>query len=257
MCVSGKTSTQQENGSAVACGTSSRFINAEILDFSSPSEDEDPCGSRSKAKWPNAGEEFGPSTGPAANMNLSALLMKHMTSGMQKSSESSEDSQSDTDSKGLNLKEATVAKAQTGWFLSSDSEEEKHEAPSISPHAKKASEKILRHHYTKAQQRDKDGTNEDQRPDRTVPAVQRQRFTDEVESFDSSEDEASVRRVKFRKSLRRPFSAQNSAHKSVQFTGLKCPSVHCRRPQIIEETITGTMDTFLGKFLYKAFSELQ
>ncbi|KAF4072241.1 hypothetical protein AMELA_G00260820 [Ameiurus melas] len=246
VCVSADTAAQQENRPAVAYGTSTRFSNAEVLDFSSTSEDEDPCGSRSKATYPNAGEVFGPSTGSAANMNLSALLMKHMTSGLQRSSENTEDSQSDTDSKGLNLEDAKVAKGKTEWFLSSDSEEEKSEAKKTCDHVcMEESEDLefLHHRYTKAQQRDRDNTNKEWRPD---SAVERKRYTEEVESLDSSEDEAPDRRVKFKKTLRRPFSAQNSAQKSVQFTGLKCPSMHSRKPQIIEGTSTGTIDTLLG-----------
>lgn len=253
MCVS----SEQEGLPTAAYGTSDKFSNAEVLDFSSASEDENPCSSRSKAKHPNVGEEFGPSTGSAANMNLSALLMKHMTGGMQRSSESSEDSQSDTDSKDLNVEEAKVAKRQTEWFLSSDSEEEKNEAPTKSPHesrAKKACDhvcmedtkdvEVLHHRYTKAQQRDGENTNKEQRLDR---AVQSHGCTEEVDSYDSSEDEAPVRRVKFNKSLRRRLSAQNSAQTSVQIiTDLKCPNKYSRKPQIIKGTSTGTIDTLLG-----------
>ncbi|MCJ8735006.1 hypothetical protein PDJAM_G00241900 [Pangasius djambal] len=249
VCVSADLSAQQENRPAAAYGTSARFSNAEVLDFSSTSEDEDPCSSGSKATYPKAGEEFGLSTGSAANMNLSALLMKHMTSGMQRSSESSEDSQSDTDSKGLNLEEAKVAKGKTEWFLSSDSEEERNEAKKACDRAcMEESEdiEIFHNRYTKAQQSDRNNTPKAQRPDWAVLAVQRQRRTEEVESFDSSEDEAPVRRVTFKKSLRRPFSAQNSAQKSVQFTGLKCPTTHSRKSQIIEGTSTGTVDTLLA-----------
>lgn len=258
MFVSADTSAQQENGPAAAYGTRARFSNAEVLDFSSASEDEDPCAFRPKATYPNAGEKFGPSTGSATNMNLSALLMKHMTSGIQRSSESSEASQSDTDSKDLSLEEAKVAKGKTEWFLSSDSDEEKNEAPAISPHGSPVKmacdhvcmEDILHHHDTKAQQRDRDSTNKEQRMDWAELAVQRQRYTKEVESFDSSEDEAPVRRVKFKKSLRHPFSTQNSSTKSVQFTGLKCPTMHSRKPQIVERTGTGTIDTLLGTFVF-------
>lgn len=258
MCVSADTLAQQENR-AMAYGTSTRFSNAEVLDFCSSSEDEDPCGFR--------GEEFGPSSGSVANMNLSALLMKHMTTGMHKSLESSEDSLSDTGSKGLNLEEAKVTKGQPEWFLSSDSEEEKNEAPAISPPGSPAknacyyacmrdSKGIEIHHHccTKAQQRNRESTNKEQRPDRAVLAVQKKRCTEEAESFDLSEDEAPMRRVKFKKSLRCPFSAQNSAHKSIQFTGLNCPTMHSRKPQIIEGTSTGTIDTLLGNFFNKAFS---
>ncbi|KAK3565787.1 hypothetical protein QTP86_015048 [Hemibagrus guttatus] len=248
-CVSAVTAAQQENRPAAAAGgTSAKFFNAEVLDFSSSSEDENPCGSRSKATFPNAGGKFGPSTSSAENMNLSALLMKHLTSKMQRSSESSEDSQSDTDSKRLNLEEAKVAKGKTEWFLSSDSEEEREEAKKARDHVcmeESEDVEIVHHHSTKAQQRDTDSTNMQQKPDRATLAVKRQRVTAEIESFDSSEDDAPERRVKFKKNPRRPLSTQNSAKKSVQFTGLKCPTMHSRKPQITEGTSTGTLDSLL------------
>lgn len=243
----------------MACGTSTTVSKAEVLDFSSTSEDEDPCGLRSKAKHPNGGEDFGPSTGSAANMNLSDLLMKYMVSGKERSSESSEESQSDTDSEGLNLEEdnkAKVAKQQAEWFLSSDSEEEKNEAPTRSPHGSPAKKdcnnismedtrdvEILYHCYSKAQEQKTERTNKKQRLDWVERGC-----TKEDESFDSSEDEDTVKGVKFRK-------RENSTKKSVQFTGLKCPSMHFRKPPMIEGTSTGTLDTLLGiAYFYDAFS---
>lgn len=252
-CISAVTAAQQEHRPAATGGTSAKFFNAEVLDFSSDSEGEDLCGSRSKATYPNAGGEFGPSTSSAANMNLSALLMKHLTSKMQRSSESSEDSQSDTDSKRLNLEEAEVAKGKTEWFLSSDSEEEREEAKKAWDHVcmeESEDVEIVHHCSTKAQQRDTGSTDMQQKPNRATLAVKRQRVTTEIESFDSSEDEAPVRRVKFKKNPQRPLSTQNSAQKSVQFTGLKCPTMHYRKPQIIEGTSTGTIDSLLGNFFF-------
>ncbi|XP_046727466.1 DNA excision repair protein ERCC-6-like 2 isoform X2 [Silurus meridionalis] len=247
VCVSTDPSGQQGNIPSSTYGTSARFSNAKVLEFSSSSEDEDPCSSRSKATYGKTEEEFRPNT--AANMNLSALLMKHMTNGIQRSSESSEDSQSDTEPKVLNLKESKVAKGKTDWFLSSDSEEEMGKAKKVCDHdcMEESEERELHHSsYTKAQPRGRDGTKEDQRPERAVLAIHKQRYNDEVESFDSSEDEAPVRRVKFKKSIRRPFGAQNSAKKSVQFTGLKWPTVHSRKPPITETN--STIDTLLGGF---------
>lgn len=265
MCVS----AEQENRPTTASGTSTTFCKTEVLDFSSMSEDEDPGGLRSKAKCPNAGEKFGPTTGSAANINLSDLLMKHMISGIEKRSESSDDCQSDTDSNSLNLekvKGAKIAKRQAGWFLSSDSEEEKNEAPTRSPYRSSAKKdcdnismedtkdvEILYHCYNKAQEQDTESINQKQ----SSPGWALQRCTEEVQSFDSSEDETPEKRVKFRKSLRRPLSKKNSAKKSVQFIGLKCPSMHLKKPQIIEGTSTGTLDTLLGTVFYNAFNGLQ
>ncbi|XP_060736675.1 DNA excision repair protein ERCC-6-like 2 isoform X2 [Tachysurus vachellii] len=246
VCVSAVTCLQQENGPGSAYGARLPF-NAEVLDFSSSSEDEDPCGSRSKATYPNAGGEFGPSTSSAANMNLSALLMKHLTSKMQRSSESSEDSQTDTDSKSLNLEEAKVAKGKTEWFFSSDSEEERKDAKKVWDHVcmeESEDVEILHHHNIKAQQRDTDSTIK-QLPDGALPTVKRQKSIAAVDSFDSSVDEAPLRRVKFKKSLRRHLSTQNSAQKTVQFTDLKCTTVHSRKPQIIEGISTGTIESLL------------
>lgn len=228
-------SAQQENRPAATYGTDTRSSNAEVLDFSSSSEDEHPCGSRSKAKYPNAGEEFGLCTGSAGSMNLSTLLMKHMTSGMERTLESSEDSQSDTDAKGLNLEVEKVAKRKTGCFLSSDSEEEKNEAPAKSSYGSPTMKG-----YDNVCMEDME-----HRPDWAG-----QRYNEKVESFDSSEDEAPVRRVKFKKSLRHPFSAQNSAQKFIQFTDFKCAAMHSRKRQIIEETRTGTLDTLLGTVFF-------
>ncbi|KAF5905294.1 DNA excision repair protein ERCC-6-like 2 isoform X1, partial [Clarias magur] len=234
---------KQENRQAAACGSRASCSDAEILDFSSASEDEDPCGSRSKTTYTSTGEVSGPSSGPAVNMNLSALLMKHMTNAKQVSSESSEDSPSDTDTKNVNMEETKVVKGKTDWFISSDSEEERNEVKKACDHVcMEESEDIeILHNSTEAQQRARESTNKDQRLDLAMLAVQRQRYPEEVESFDSSEDEAPVRKMKHKKSLRR-----NSAQKSVQFTGLKCPTMHSRKPQITESTCTGTLDTLLG-----------
>lgn len=245
MCVSAVTCLQQENGPGSACGARLPF-NADVLDVSSTSEDEDPCGSRSKATYQNARGEFGPSTSSAANMNLSALLMKHLTSKMQRSSESSEDRKS------LNLEEAKVAKGKTERFFSSDSEEEMKDAKKVWDHVcmeESEDVEILPHHHIKAQQRDTDSTIKQHRPDGALLTVKRQKSIAAVDSFDSSEDEAPLRRVKFKKSLKRHLSTQNSAQKTVQFTGLKCTTVHSRKPQIIEGTSTGTIESLLGNLL--------
>ncbi|TSL10194.1 DNA excision repair protein ERCC-6-like 2 [Bagarius yarrelli] len=217
-------SIQQENKPAEACTTSTRLPDAEVLDFSSASEDEDHCSFRSKCTSFNAKGEFEPSTSSAGNMSLSALLMKHLTNRMHGSLESNEDSQSDTDSKSPNSEMPRVA---LEWFLSSDSEEEQNDAKKAPDHVFVEESEDLYHCNTIEQKRDGEITN-------------KQRYTEEVESFDSSEDEAPVR--KLRKSLQK-FNTKTSAPKSVQFAGFKSPTMRSRMPQIMEGT--STIDTFL------------
>lgn len=235
---------QKQKDRPAACGPRVSCSDAEILDFSSASEDEDPCGSRSRTIYTNTVEGSGPSSGPAANMNLSALLMKHMTNAKQMSSESSEDSTSDTDTKSVNIKETKAGRGKTDWLISSDSEEERNKVKKASDHIfMEESEDIeILYNSTEAEQlRAIASTKKDQRLDLAMLAVQRQRCPEEVKSFDSSEDEAPVRKIKHKKSVRR-----NSAQKSVQFTGLKCPTMHSRKPQITGSTCAGTLDTLLG-----------
>ncbi|KAL6458822.1 hypothetical protein MHYP_G00322940 [Metynnis hypsauchen] len=177
--LSGDGTAEQVDGPAATHSTNSKLADAGVLDFSSASEDEDPCSSKSKATDQNAGEESGTNTG-CSNMGLSALLQKHAVDRAQRDSSSSEESESEENIKDWDPEEPQAAKkngAQAGWYLSSDSEEEREKAPGrraknveSTDHAEhyvhmEESEdlNVLQHPYTKAQQRKRDGGGEEQR----------------------------------------------------------------------------------------------
>ncbi|KAI4901921.1 hypothetical protein NFI96_015035, partial [Prochilodus magdalenae] len=264
--LSGHGTAEQAEGPAAASSTSSRSAGAGVLDFSSASEDEDPCSSKSKASGLNAGEETGTSTG-CGDMGLSALLQKHALDRAPRESDSSEESESEDDVEGLDPKEPQVAKgngAQAGWYLSSDSEEERGKAPVRRTREKKNSEStdadrrvyleesedlsVVQNPYTKVRQREEAGGGTEQKQKKATV----RRREEEIESFTSSEDEAPVRRLKSKTShasspphkasaLGHRFSAQSAAQKSVRFTGFTNPA-----PQPRADTSTGTLDTLLG-----------
>ncbi|XP_072537957.1 DNA excision repair protein ERCC-6-like 2 [Salminus brasiliensis] len=259
-------STEQAGSSAGTRSTGARLADAGVLDFSSASEDEDPCSSRSKATDPNAGEECGASTG-CGNMGLSALLQKHAAHRAQRGSDSGDESEPEENWEGWDPEEPQAAKkkgAQAGWSMSSDSEEEREKAPAKrSPepaehvdhrvHMENSEDlKVAQQSNSKAEKRQKEGCGKDQRQKRDKFTVRRRE--EEIEAFTSSEDEAPVKKVKSKAYVSRaspprdkttvlgcPLSAQSAVQKSVKFTGLKSPTTQPR-----PANSTGTIDTLLG-----------
>ncbi|XP_062854395.1 DNA excision repair protein ERCC-6-like 2 [Trichomycterus rosablanca] len=242
-------SSGQTGGQAV---TSARLSDPGVLDFSSASEDEDPCGSRSKATAPITLEEFGASTSSAANVNLCALLQKNLTHLVQIGSESSDESQSEENTIGSNLEEIKAAERKTECELYSDSEDERNTTSGI-----KFQEQDVLHHHNKARQNDKKVPNKEQRQNWARLAEQRRRWEKEIESFTSSEDEAPLKDVKSKNrhasstqqntsALQSHMKKHHAAPRKVHFTGLKSPADHSREVQLRECTSTGTIDTLLG-----------
>ncbi|KAL7828409.1 hypothetical protein SRHO_G00320430 [Serrasalmus rhombeus] len=259
--LSGDGTAEQADGPAATHSTNSKLADAGVLDFSSASEDEDPCSSKAKASDPNAGEESGTNTG-CGNMGLSALLQKHAVHRAQRDSSSSEESESEENIKGWDPEEPQAAKengAQAGWSLSSDSEEEREKAPGrraknaestdLAEHYVHMEESedltVLQHPYAKAQQRNRDGVGEEQKQKKVKFAAIRRE--EEIESFTSSEDEAPVRSVKSKQSHasspqhKTSLRTHSAAQKSVRFTSLRSAT-----PQPQSSTSTGTIDTLLG-----------
>lgn len=238
---SGDASTAQAGGAAASGNPRSGPGGAGVLDFSSASEDEGPCSSRSKA--PEPGDESRTSAG-CANLGLSALLQNHAAHrGALRSSGSSEESEPEK-----TWQNPEEPGAQAAWALSSDSEEEREAAPgrsSRSPtkknldptdhadpqvHMEESEDLVIfQRPLTKAQQGRRQAGGEE--------TFALRRREEDIESFSSSEEEVSVRKVKSKTERQR-----GSPQKTVGFTGLKSPTP--RRPH----TNTGTIDTLLGTF---------
>ncbi|XP_066500418.1 DNA excision repair protein ERCC-6-like 2 [Hoplias malabaricus] len=266
-------SADQAGGSTVPCSSSARFANSGVLDFSSASEDEDPCNSKSTSTDPNPREESGASIG-CGNMGLSALLQNHAANRTQIVTESSEESDNEN-WEAWDQEEVQAAKrksAQAGWLLSSNSEEEEEEEgekastrraceypvntnSELTDHAVNMEESEdlgVQQHYSGAQLRHTKGGGNGQRLENEKSEVRRQRHEEEIESFTSSEDEAPVRRVKSKPNRvsspllkisvsSHPWSTKGTAQKLVRFSGLKSPPPHSR-----PDTNNGTIDYLLG-----------
>lgn len=253
-------SAEQTGSSAGTRSTSARHTDAGVLDFSSASEDEDPCSSRSKATDPNTGDEPGAGTG-CGNMGLSALLQKHAAHRAQRGSDSSDESEPEGNWEGWDPEEPQAAEkkgAQAGWALSSDSEEERGKAPGKRAHsfsAKPADDHAVDHHVD---MEDSEDLNVPQKANTKAQQNQKhKKFTvkrreEEIESFTSSEDEAPMRKMSKSKTsvshassahckkrvLGPPLSTQSTARKSV-----KSPTT---QPRHSTSNSTGTIDTLLG-----------
>ncbi|XP_007231662.3 DNA excision repair protein ERCC-6-like 2 [Astyanax mexicanus] len=256
---------EQAGSSAGTRSTSARHADAGVLDFSSASEDEDPCSSRSKATDANAGDEPGAGTG-CGNMGLSALLQKHAAHRAQRGSDSSDESETEGNWEGWDPVEPQAAEkkgAQARWALSSDSEEERGKAPGKRVHsssAKPADHHAVDHHVDMEDSEDLNipqKTNTKARQKQKHSKFTVKRHEEEIESFTSSEDEAPVRKMSKSKTgvshassphykktvLGPPLSMQSAARKLVKFTGLKSPITQTRDSTA---NSTGTIDTLLG-----------
>lgn len=254
----------QESAHGSSAVTSSRLPDPGVLDFSSASEDEDPCGSRSKATGPITPEHFRASS--AANGNLCALLQKNLSHWAQRASESSHESQSDENTIGSDQEEIKATERGTKKKLYSNSsdeveneEEERNEISGIkSCDMEEIQEQDVIHHYNEARPSEGKLPNKERRPDWVRLVEQRRRREKEVESFTSSEDEAPLNDGKS-KNLHASTTQKNTStlqtltrkhHKTpkrFQFTGLIRPADHSGQVQLKEAT--GTIDTLLGMLM--------
>uniref|UniRef100_A0A8C2KIZ9 Excision repair cross-complementation group 6-like 2 n=1 Tax=Cyprinus carpio TaxID=7962 RepID=A0A8C2KIZ9_CYPCA len=97
--------TERAGGSAGA-----GFKPAGVLDFSSASEDEDPCCSRPRPSAAHTGEEGGAGTACIGNMGLYGLLQRHLARRERQETDSDEDSNSQDED---NCEKPTMIKGQT------------------------------------------------------------------------------------------------------------------------------------------------
>ncbi|KAI7797376.1 putative DNA excision repair protein ERCC-6-like 2 [Triplophysa rosa] len=243
-------STEQAAGSTVTS-----FKPAEVLDFSSASEDEDPCCSRQKASNPHTGEDMGPGDSSIGNIGLYRLLQQHIAQREQQQTDSSEeDSSNPTEdeenqekpSHSEEMKEVPAGKHHGSRGLRK-SEHTSHVVQKM--HVESADLEGLPPKFHKRN----DGMSAGKSCLRKRVKFTEKRSEDDSERFSSSEDEE---RVKCRNgsSLQR----QNTKQRSVRFTGLKnqnaaktpeSDKTYCR-----DEGNTGTVDSLLGGLQHVSYT---
>ncbi|XP_026887493.2 DNA excision repair protein ERCC-6-like 2 [Electrophorus electricus] len=257
----------QHGGPVPVC--SAGLADGEILEFSSNSEDEDPCGSQANMTKTSAGAEPVPGVTLSNSTGLSALLLRHVVRMAQGCSDSSEESQDDSDTEesqdDSDTEEPRATEGEADGRLSSDSEEEgegdEAESPCRPPAkqnpepgvtAGRVGDEPVQRHPAEGQQSAREGSGSERRLDtRGRVAGRSRRLVDDIKSFTSSEDEALVRKVKGHISASRevksglgcPVSTRNTPVKSVMFAGLRSPTA---QPSPASEPNAGTIDTLLG-----------
>ncbi|RXN18413.1 DNA excision repair ERCC-6-like 2 [Labeo rohita] len=174
--------TEKAGGSAGA-----GFKPAGVLDFSSASEDEDPCCSRSKPSETHTGEEGGAGTTCIGNMGLYGLLQRQMAQRQRQEMDSDEDSSSQDED---NCEKPTMIKEQTSKTrdLSVQSREGLEEV-TAEQQKKSADLELL---PTRSQKHNNDSKNHFHKRVKFVEEIPE----DDLERFFSSEDEAPQEGIK-------------------------------------------------------------
>lgn len=209
-----------------------------MLDFSSASEDEDPCCSRQKSSNPHTGEEMGPGDSSIGNIGLYRLLQQHITQREERETDSSEEDSSNP------------SKDEKNQETPCQSEAVKH-------HESRGQTKSEHTSHVLPSKLDKRNHGMNAGKSRLSKGV---KFTErsDIESFSSSEDELHDERVKCRRgsfhqvnrSPRKIPSEGQNTKQSVRFTGVKnqnttktpeSDKTHCR-----DDGNTGTIDSLLG-----------
>lgn len=207
--------TERAGGSAGVC-----IKPAEVLDFSSGSEDEDPCCSKQRPSETHSGEQMVASNTCIGNTGLCNLLQKQMTEIRQRDTDTEEDSSSESHDEDDNCEKLTAIKTSKVKDLSSESEEE---LEGVSD-----GELQRRSHKDST----KDGKNH-----RRKRVKFAERSEDEIEHFSWSDDEGflkAVRCVKEKESDHRQSSRRENTT-----SGFK-------KGQSRDEGYTGTLDSLLG-----------
>lgn len=261
-------STERAGGLTVA-----RFKPAEVLDFSSASEDEDPCCSRQKSSNPHTGEEMVPRDSSVGNIGLYRLLQQHIAQREQHESHSSEEESNNQSQDEENQKKPT----KTTWNPTSRSEEikgvpaGKHHGSRIQRKSEQTSH-LVKEMHMKAADLEVLPPKLHKRND-TMKSCFRKgvKFTekwceDDIESFSSSEDEVHEERVQLKGSSHQvnhshrifPSERQNTKQRSVRFSGLKnqnaAKTPESDKTQCRDEVNTGTIDTLLGRLQHVSYT---
>ncbi|XP_051949985.1 DNA excision repair protein ERCC-6-like 2 isoform X2 [Xyrauchen texanus] len=271
--------TERAGGSAVT-----GFKPAGVLDFSSASEDEDPCCSRPRTSEPHTAEEMEPGASCIGNSSLFTLLQKHIAQRIQQGTDSSEEDSSNQSQDEENWEKPTKIKGErskTGWDLASKLQEKKEGDSACKPHGCRAQTKsdltvnlVKQTHMEESaelevlpQRAHEHGGNDWINGGKNnFHKFAEKRSEDDIESFSSSEDEVPQERVKLVKgpfpqenkpALKLPSGRDNTAQRSVRFTGLK------NRNTLIKpgsdktqsrERHTGTIDSLLGELQHVSYT---
>lgn len=247
---SAETSAERAGGSAVT-----GFKPAEVLDFSSASEDEDPCCSKQRSSNPHTGEEMGGAC--IDNLGLYRLLQQQIAQREQQGTDSSEEDFS-------NQSQDEENQEKTSWDPSSQSEEEMDGVPAGKHHEHTKSE----HTESRLHEHKKEEMNSVKSCFQNRIKFTEKKSEDDIKSdTESLEDEVCQERVKGMKGLspqvnqsvcRLPSKRQNGAQRSVSFTGLKTENAeqtpgsdgtHSR-----DEGHTGTIDLLLGGLQHVSYT---
>nr|XP_017212822.1 DNA excision repair protein ERCC-6-like 2 isoform X2 [Danio rerio] len=210
--------TERAGGSAGVC-----IKPAEVLDFSSGSEDEDPCCSKQRPSETHSGEQMVASNTCIGNTGLCNLLQKQMTEIRQRDTDTEEDSSSESHDEDDNCEKLTAIKTSKVKDLSSESEEE---LEGVSD-----GELQRRSHKDST----KDGKNHCRKRVKFA-----ERSEDEIEHFSWSDDEGflkAVRCVKEKESDHRQSSRRENTT-----SGFK-------KGQSRDEGYTGTLDSLLDRVI--------
>ncbi|XP_030620732.1 DNA excision repair protein ERCC-6-like 2 [Chanos chanos] len=213
---SSRQASTEHSGRPLNGNQSATRFTRELLDFSSGSEDEEGLGSRSRPSEPGPGEEGGTGSNACGeNMSLSTLLLRHGTqwprADERSSSDEAEEGSDDESNAEKNFPTSRKERAQTGWAMSSESEEEPVGRPCKSEARDRPGPRtaLLDHMeesedievLTQAPRKRETGKKKDDKSQGAKHLTFRARKDEEeeednIESFTSSEDEISVKRMK-------------------------------------------------------------
>ncbi|XP_043103741.1 DNA excision repair protein ERCC-6-like 2 [Puntigrus tetrazona] len=205
--------------------TGGGFKPAGVLDFSSASEDEDPCCSRSRPSEAHTGEEGGAGANCIGNMGLYGLLQRQMAQRARQETDSDEDSSSPDED---NCKKPTTIKEQTSKTRDLFTESKERVDGVIDGKQQKKSADL------ELKDRNDRMTASKKRFHKRVTFAEKRC---EDESFTSSEDEVPQDGIRYMKGQDNKSGRESATQKSL---GIK--SRNSRQTS----GSTGTLDTLLG-----------